>query len=72
MFRWKLTSQIATFFSLLLVLPGVLHAQFEPEDAHTSFLFPQLADGGPVGNRWQTSFMFLQSESAHEKERISD
>ena len=49
MLRW-------TCFFLLTVS---CFAQFDPEDAHVDLYFPHLADGGPVKDQWQTSFVFL-------------
>ena len=49
MLRW-------TYFFLLAVS---CFAQFDPEDAHVDMYFPHLADGGPVKDQWQTSFVFV-------------
>ena len=49
MLRWT------CFF--LLAVSGF--AQFDPEDAHVDMYFPHLADGGPVKDQWQTSFVFV-------------
>jgi len=49
MLRW-------TCFFLLAVS---CFAQFDPEGAHVDLYFPHLADGGPVKDQWQTSFVFV-------------
>lgn len=49
MLRW-------TFFFILAVS---CFAQFDPEGAHVDLYFPHLADGGPVKDQWQTSFVFV-------------
>jgi hypothetical protein len=49
MLRW-------TYFFILAVS---CFAQFDPEGAHVDLYFPHLADGGPVKDQWQTSFVFV-------------
>lgn len=48
-------------FALLLMaaLTQPVAAQIEPSTAQVNLYFPQLADGGPRSQQWQTSFVFL-------------
>jgi len=46
-------------FTCLLILAVSCFAQFDPEGAHVDLYFPHLADGGPVKDQWQTSFVFV-------------
>lgn len=45
----------------VLVLPAP--AQFHPESAHVILNFPQLADGGTPAQQWQTTFVFMNTNS---------
>src|ERR1700730_10491796 len=46
-------------FTCLLILAVSCFAQFDPEGAHVDLYFPHLADGGPVKDQWQTTFVFV-------------
>jgi len=46
-------------WTYLLILATSCLDQFDPEDAHVDLYFPHLADGGPVKDQWQTSFVFV-------------
>lgn len=57
--RWNRIHAIA--FVLALPLSG--QVEVYPRDAHVNLYFPQLADGGNATQRWQTSFVFVNSSS---------
>jgi Zn-dependent protease with chaperone function len=46
-------------WTCFLILTASCFAQFDPEGAHVDLYFPHLADGGPVKDQWQTSFVFV-------------
>lgn len=48
-------------FTALVVAAVVMpaFAQFEPESAHVRLYLPQIADGGPPDNQWQTVLTFM-------------
>src|SRR5579872_5664473 len=46
-------------WTCFFILAVSCFAQFDPEDAHVDLYFPHLADGGPVKDQWQTSFVFV-------------
>jgi len=43
----------------LILLPALAYGQFDPAGAHVNLYFPQLADGGPLIQQWQTTFVFV-------------
>jgi hypothetical protein len=46
-------------WTCFFILAVSCFAQFDPEGAHVDLYFPHLADGGPVKDQWQTSFIFV-------------
>ena len=46
-------------WTLFFFLAVSCFAQLDPEGAHVDLYFPHLADGGPVKDQWQTSFVFV-------------
>lgn len=43
---------------LTAFVPALAFGQFDPDGAHVNLYLPQLADGGPAAQRWQTSLVF--------------
>jgi hypothetical protein len=48
-----------TLAMAMLIAQAACFGQIDPESAHVSLYFPQLADGGTQAQRWQTSFIFV-------------
>src|SRR5437016_3876589 len=46
-------------WTCFLLLSVSCFAQLDPEGAHVDLYFPHLADGGPVTDQWQTTFVFV-------------
>jgi len=46
-------------WTCFFILAASCFAQLDPESAHVDLYFPHLADGGPVKDQWQTSFVFV-------------
>lgn len=43
----------------IILIPGSLRAQLDPQDVQVVSYFPQVADGGSAAQKWLTSFTFL-------------
>lgn len=53
--------RIVACFILLLCAPTCQLAQMQPASAHVNLYFPQLIDGGPSSQKWQTTFAFVNT-----------
>ena len=50
--------------------PTALHSQLNPVGAQVNLYFPQLADGGPASQQWQTGFIFSNPSTTTASVRI--
>jgi hypothetical protein len=59
--------RIATVVLVLLIMSFPAFAQLQPQGADVNLYFPQIADGGTGGGKWQTTFAFVNPTEAWNK-----
>ena len=62
--RYTLCLTVLRFLTATPLLAQNLELSVPPSSAHVALYFPQLAEGGPQSQRWETSFVFSNSYNA--------